>query len=247
MVVQHKKNKGLQLRDVLTCVTQDSITQFVKTYLQEHAIPFHQDSYKNIYCLSYRDAPLLNCHMDSVMKLEDMVRLQQASWDDSPIFKTGGIIGGDDRCGVYLQLKLLASYPGLNFIFSRNEEKGCLGVRILLKKKENQEAIRENVLYALGLDAMGSGTIACFDNGYGSWAFDKALCQVSKDDNLGFSSQMGGSSDVTYLQKYTSCANISVGYHNPHTKDECINLEAVERSEAFVSAVVSRVRGKYGR
>jgi len=53
-----------------------------------------------------------------------------------PIFRTMRIIGGDDRCGVFLQLKMLARYAGLNF-FSRNEEKGCPGVRALLKSKAN--------------------------------------------------------------------------------------------------------------
>ena len=245
MVVSYKKSNALQVKDVLLCVSQDSVTEFVKVFLQEHGIPYYQDSYKNIYYLYHRDAPLLDCHMDSVMKLEDMLLLQQASWDDGPIFRTGGIIGGDDRCGVYLQLKLLASYPGLNFIFSRNEEKGCLGIRHLLNSKENQEAIQENVLYTLGLDAVGFDRICCSENGYGSWAFDKDLCQVSKDDNLGFFSQKGGSSDVTYLKQYTCCANISVGYINQHTKDEYIDLEAVERSEVFVGSVVSRIRRKY--
>jgi len=102
------------------------------------------------------------------------------------------------------------------------------------------------VLYALGLDAVGSDKIVCFENGYGSWAFDKALCQLSKDTKLDFSSQMGGSSGVSYLKQYTCCANISVGYHNQHTKSEYIDLEAVERSEAFVGSVISGVRGKYG-
>ena len=246
MVAHYSKNTTLRLQDVLACGTQDGVTLFVKEFLYENGIPYHQDSYKNIYYLSHRDAPLLDCHMDSVMELEDMVLLQQAPWDDDkPIFKTGGIIGGDDRCGVYLQLKLLKSYPGLNFIFSRNEEKGCLGIEHLLKSKENQEAIQENCLYALGLDAVGSDKIICYENSFGSWAFDRALSQVSDEDSLGYSSQAGGNSDVTYLKKYACCANISVGYHNQHTKNEFIDLEAVGRSEAFVGSVISRVRGRY--
>ena len=120
MVVQYEGNFGLQMEEMLTSLSQDSVATFVIAFLQRHQIPFYLNS-QDIYYYDHPDEPMISCFLDKVDNLEEMNLLYQLEWDNNPLSYIGDPITEEDEFGVFLQLKMLQKYPNLNFVFSRNE------------------------------------------------------------------------------------------------------------------------------
>ena len=144
---------------------QDGTSEYVRATLDELGVAYNTDTYGNIYYLDNENAPLLSAHMDTVRKNEDICigAFLNESEDDKIL--SGGILGGDDKCGVYIILKVLETGRKVNFIFSRDEEVGCLGIKALVKpnyveNKEITDKIR-SCLWCLVLDRKFNSDIIC--------------------------------------------------------------------------------------
>lgn len=121
MVIQYEGNIGLQMQEVLTSLSQDSVATFVIAFLKRHQIPYKQNSSRDIYYLDHPDMSVIRCSLNEVANLEEMSLLYQLEWDTEALSYSGNPITEKDEFGVFLQLKMLQKYPDLNFIFSRNE------------------------------------------------------------------------------------------------------------------------------
>ena len=156
---------------------QNGTSDYVKEFLTSIEVAFETDSYGNIYYLDHENAPLLSAHMDTVRKDDDFCIGAFLTEDEDERIFSGGILGGDDKCGVYIILKALKEGKKVNFIFSRDEEIGCLGIKALLKpnwveNKELADKIRNNCLWCLVLDRRGNSDIICTKNSYGTLDFE---------------------------------------------------------------------------
>ncbi len=120
MVIQYEGTIGFQMQEMLTSLSQDSVSAFVVTFLQRHQIPFKQNA-NGIFNHEHPDAPMITCFLDDVANLEDMNLLYQLEWENNPLEYANGTIAEEGKFGVFLLLKMLQKYPDLNFIFSRNE------------------------------------------------------------------------------------------------------------------------------
>lgn len=231
---------------LVSCETQDKTREYVKDILTKNDVSFYEDKTGNIYNIDKVGVPLLSAHMDTVMKPNDEVLASMVEPDDTKLIVTGGICGGDDKCGVYLILKILIEKKhNVNFIFSVNEEIGCLGIKAFFKNKENEEKVKTNSLYCLVLDRNGHSDIICERNDYGTLEFEKALHEVSKRYGMLFEPKMGLFSDADHISNYISTANLSVGYYNAHTANEYIDIDAMEFSGTFVELILSNVKTKF--
>jgi hypothetical protein len=86
------------------------------------------------------------------------------------------------------------------------------------------------------------GDIICVQNSYGSKEFDDALSLVGKE--YGFKSERGSVSDANTISEYINCANLSVGYHNAHTKTEFVSLMGMKNTLNYVKACCEYLKGK---
>jgi len=148
-----------------------------------------------------------------------------------------GVIGGDDKCGIYIILEVLKDRE-MNFAFFVQEEIGGRGSKDWVKDHK-----LDNVLYGIVLDRMGNSDILCSQNNYGTAMFETFLHEVGKD--FGYSPGLGSFSDADNLNDRISCANLSCGYYNAHTKYEFVNLSDLENTYKYVNAVISHVNEKF--
>ena len=135
MVIQYEGNFGVQMEEMLTSLSQDSVATFVIAFLKRHQIPYYLDS-QDIFYLDHQDEPIISCYLDEVDNLEEMSLLYQLEWDNNPLSYTNDPITEEDEFGVFLQLKMLQKYPNLNYVFSRNERPDPRGLEDLFIGEE---------------------------------------------------------------------------------------------------------------
>lgn len=230
---------------LLKCVNQEDTEIYVKEVLELFQIEYHIDDYGNIYNLDIENSPLLSSHMDTVMRETDKKLTKMVEPDETGIILSGGILGGDDKCGVYITLKLLSEGKKFNFVFSKDEEIGCKGIRYFLSKEENIKKIEKNVLYCLVLDRNGTNDIICFKNDYGTKEFEDALKDLSKSYGFEYVPALGVFSDADYISEHISTANLSVGYFNPHSSSEIIDVMSLEHAKKFVEVIIENLTKKF--
>ena len=230
---------------------QDGTSDYVKEFLASIKVPYEVDSYGNIFNLNNENVPLLSAHMDTVRKNDDFcIGAFLTEEEDSDKISSGGILGGDDKCGVYIILKALEEGKKVNFIFSRDEEIGCLGIKALLKPNwvENKvlaDKIRNNCLWCLVLDRRGNSDIICTKNSYGSKEFEEALKKASDEGGFGYKPESGLCSDANTIRDFISTANISVGYFKPHSKDEYIVKADLQKAYDYTIYLIDNLTYKF--
>ena len=152
---------------------------FIKNHLDKFNISYTQDVKGNIFNLNVKDRPVLSSHMDTVEKPVDsslMKFVNIRNYKNKKFIKGYGIIGGDDKCGIYIMLKMLENRKDFNFIFSVSEETGCLGIQEVVKKEDFS-----NVTYGIVLDRRNGGDIICELNNYGTKEFENDLKEIGKN------------------------------------------------------------------
>ena len=220
---------------------EDAMRKYIENFLVDNKIEYLKDFTGNLYNVSYKDEPMLCAHMDTVQD-DDDASLAHFIDIKGHYISGYGIIGGDDKCGIYIILKALLEKKNLNFLFTVEEEVGDGGSSDFVRVKENQDRLRD-VLYCLVLDRKGNSDILCQQNNYGTNEFEVYLEEVGK--LYGYSPAMGTFCDADKIRDYTSCANLSVGYYNPHTKKEYVDTRDLEISYKFVMACLTKITVKF--
>jgi tripeptide aminopeptidase len=212
---------------------EKEISNFVCSQLSKHEIKFFKDKEGNIFNIENNGLPLLNAHLDTVQgpideKLAKFVKLR------GNILSGYGVIGGDDKCGIFAVLTF-ACMRKCNFVFTTGEETGLHGIKHFMSYAD-----LSHIPYGIVLDRRGKEDIICAKNGYGTYEFDKILSEVGKV--FGFSSANGLYSDANMICDQISCANLSVGYWNPHSKDEFVNIVELKNAMNFTYAILKNVK-----
>ena len=220
---------------------EDRMKSYVEKRLTRMNIPFETDDYGNIYNITNKDMPMLNAHMDTVQD-EDDVELASFIKIRENVLSGYGVIGGDDKCGIYVIFKLLEEIPTLNFLFTVEEELGCVGSGYFVKNQKNNKEL-DNVLYCLTLDRKGNEDILCVNNSYGSKEFQEVLHDAGKEFN--YSPSTGTMCDADKLNDFFSCCNLSSSYYNAHTKDEFVLLDGLQQTYEYVHKIVTTVKEKF--
>lgn len=169
------------------------------------------------YVLGVGELPvLLVAHMDTVH--EKMSLPETIVYDPT---EKGGIvwspqgIGGDDRCGIYIILSLLAkSDKKPSVLFTTDEEIGCLGAS--KAKNDIPKDIYSNFKFIIQLDRRGEKD--CVFYGCNNTEFKNYI------ESFGFVTATGSRSDISELCPKWDIAgvNLSVGYVKEHTKEEAV-------------------------
>ena len=155
------------------------------------------------------------------------------------VYKSGRVsspqgIGGDDRCGVYMILKLIEQYD-CHVLFCEDEEIGGLG-----SDKFVESEICKNLVgklnYIIELDRKNNN-----DAVYYSCSNIKFEEFVEKEF---FKYGWGSFSDVSTLMPELEVAgvNLSCGYYNAHTTNEYVVLSQMEKAIEEVGKLIDRTK-----
>jgi tripeptide aminopeptidase len=217
---------------------EEFIQDYIKKFLDENKFPYEEDIGGNIFSF-IGTKPFLSAHMDTVQDRND-VALAPFIKIRGNVLSGYGVIGGDDKCGIYIILHLLKEGYDINFSFSVQEEVGGIGANMLALSERKK--IKES-LYGLILDRKGSQDIICDLNNYGTKKFEDALVKIGSE--FGYSPNRGSFSDADQFNDIISCANLSVGYHNPHNKTEFVHISQLENSLNYVRTIISEIKEKF--
>ena len=189
------------------------------------------DHLGNIYITKGRADvyPCVVAHMDTVHAImgEPIVPVEIAGkvtgMHASNMAQTG--IGGDDKCGIYAALQVMAKLPACKAAFFVDEEVGCLG------SSDCDMLFFADCAFVLQADRRGNSDFVTAIGGR-PLASDAWLSAVAPLLNAhGFSPCAGAMTDVQALRDNgvgICCANLSAGYHNPHSDGEFIVLSELD-------------------
>lgn len=160
---------------------------------------------------------MFTSHLDDVYTKKNKTKL---IWDGRFLSNKKGIIGGDDKCGVYVMLNMIsAKVPG-DYIFFFGEESGCLGSNMLYPQIGNEfdKCISFDRKGYSDIIHTQKGERCCSDD------FVYALSDAFAEEGLYLSGAYGIYTDsATFIDKIPECTNLSVGYFNNHTPSEYID------------------------
>lgn len=162
------------------------------------------------------DAPyMLVAHLDTVHKSSPSIICY--SKDGNYMMSPQGI-GGDDRCGVYIILTLLAKLPFKPYVlFTMDEEIGGLGASAFINDYMVCNDIPD-LKYIVEYDRKGNDDCVFYDCDNEEF--------VNFVEQFGFTESYGTFSDISVIAPELGVAavNLSSGYYNPHTEHEYVSF-----------------------
>ncbi len=147
-------------------------------------------------------------------------------------------IGGDDKCGIWLALKLLKELPKLKIVFTVEEEIGAIGA------SKVDTAFFNDVGYLIEGDRKDNCDI--ITDIYGS-----SICSQEFLDTIfeplvkyNYTENSGMLTDILAIKENNielSAINVSVGYYNPHSSNEYIIVEDLLKATSFVKECIKEL------
>ena len=192
----------------------------VESLLKETYNNNYSTDYDNyIYFENKNSNTLLQAHIDTV-KREEKIDLYMGNG----VIFTDGVLGGDDRAGVWGIVKLVEmcvqnklDIP--NILLTNYEESGSGGMKVFLESCINNLGKFNHINMAIAMDRHGCGHYVTY-------------CTLSKEvekymTSFGWSEQHGTFSDISlFTDEYLiPSVNVAVGYHSEHTKNETLNVD----------------------
>ena len=190
-------------------LTQRGVKSNMERYLRDNGYEVIEE---DGYLYAKGTVPvLLLAHMDTVHheQCKDIVE------KDGKLSSPQGI-GGDDRCGVYIIMKLIKEFK-CSVLFCEDEEQGCIGAD---KFAQSQHIKELDVNYMIEFDRKGNKDAVFYkcDNP----EFTKFVTKTT-----GFKEDRGSCSDISRVAPAAGIAavNLSSGYYNAHTSSEYVVFE----------------------
>ena len=169
---------------------------------------------------------LLVAHLDTVHRALPETICYSA---DGAVMMSPQGIGGDDRAGVYMILRLIQSCH-CHVLFCEDEETGGCGARAFTKS-----GIVPNVNYIVELDRVGNNDAVFYQ--CRNRQFEQYI------NGFGFQTAFGSFSDISILAPHLNLAavNLSTGYYHAHQPGEYVRLDEVE---ALIGRVAKLLQAK---
>lgn len=165
---------------------------------------------------------LLTAHMDTVHKLQcNKVKYEIGAKGETIVSSNVGI-GGDDRCGIYMILRILERVD-CSVLFCEDEEIGSVGAGKFVKT-DLCKSLKGKFKYIIELDRAHNNDAVFYDDD--NEAFHKFVTEEFWKEDF------GSWSDICTLspELEISSVNLSCGYYRAHTTSEYVVLEEMERS-----------------
>lgn len=240
----------IKLEEVLeipTCSGKEELmVEFIKGFCEKNNLEYFTDKKNNVYVTkgnldSGEFYPCVVAHTDTVhFDQDEMIskgskitiknlltshgKTKWMGWDSDRNVPTG--IGGDDKCGVYICLKLLLKFEKIKAVFFVEEETGMHGSKVADKD------FFQNVGYAIQFDAPTNNWFSETLLSIPLWneKFMNEVAPVLKKNNIDNISR-DPFTDVLQLRKKFDfcCAVMPTGYYNQHSKNEYVLPEETEQ------------------
>ncbi len=200
-----------------------------KTYphgLEDELLPMlcdgvQRDHYGNYFIQIGESQTIFTSHLDTV----DDNQSEVTHVFEGDFIKTNGetILGADDKAGVTLMLYMIENkVPGLYYFFIA-EEVGGLGSKSVANDFKFRRFKR-----VISLDRRGISSVITHQRGTPCCSLEFANDLANKLNEHGLSLYLdnGGrfSDSFAFNEVIENCTNISVGYYNEHTTEECLNI-----------------------
>lgn len=174
----------------------------------------------------------LTAHMDTV-HAEVVKTTYEYNKNGDYLLSSPQGIGGDDRCGIYMIIKLLEKGYKPYVVFCEDEEIGCVGSRQFIKTSYIDE-IGKECKYIIELDRANNNDAVFYD--CDNKDFEKFITENTK-----YKTASGSCSDISYLCPAAKIAgvNLSCGYYNAHTLGEYVNMTEMQRTQDTVEKLLN--------
>jgi len=206
------------------------------------------DKVGNLYAVKGKaeSYPCAVAHMDTVHRIEKggilpiVVQGKIFGLNPQTMRQTG--IGGDDKCGIWAALHCMRALPVCKAVFFVDEENGCRG------SGSCDLTFFKDCRYILQADRRGNNDFVNRISGgdLSSDEFQEAVALIIK--RFGYRHSWGAMTDVMQLRDDNvgiSAANMSAGYHNPHSDDEYIVVEELSRVCEMMEIIFREVTDTY--
>jgi putative aminopeptidase FrvX len=248
----------LNLRDVLKIPSvsryEKLVINYIENYCIENKILYKKDYKGNLYLtkgnVEKEYFPCVVAHMDTVhddqidlIEQEIPLDIIEEKFDGSTVLfanhplknrPTG--IGGDDKCGVYICLRLLEKIENIKCAFFVEEEIGMRGSSVCDLDFFN------DVGYALQFDAPTMDWFSESCSGYNLWTEDYfgVVENILKEYNIKNISKDPFTDVVQLRKKFDFCCSVlPTGYYNQHSANEFV---VEEETESCVNLAVDFIK-----
>ena len=169
------------------------------------------------------DEILLTAHMDTVHFRQCKI-IDVKEEKGCKILSSKDGIGGDDRCGIFMILRIIETTKlRPSILFCEDEEIGGVGSRKFVATKYVNDL--KKMLFLIELDRAHKDDLVYYQDG--NEEFHK-FCE----NTTGYFRSRGTFSDICNMSPAcgVSSVNISCGYYNAHRLTEYVNYEEMENS-----------------
>ena len=271
MVIITKKSKVMDplMFDLFSIQTPHGLECHIVDILQERLNGLEQslDEKGNLIVTIGKSETLFSCHMDTVQpKPKDkkgkivftprntVLLTPGSTWKDTDKGYVYGawrnengvlepsVLGGDDKVGIWMCMKLIeAKVPG-TYIFHIGEECGGIGSHYIAN---NNKEFLSKFKRAIAFDRKGYKDVitrqsvgTCASKEFGEALAAEINKNITTPLNKFESGAQGTFTDTaSYIQHIPECTNISCGYHDAHTTSEKIDLWWITRM--FAPAILA--------
>lgn len=207
------------LRKKLYTLTQEELMEQIKRECIAEGIEFNEDDYGNLWSIRFEGKPTFVAHADTVVH-SDLDYSRPLVEIEGKFLRPDYVLGADDRAGVNL---ILNHKHRINWIITKDEEIGCLGVKELAKNNEFINDVKDTTFF-IELDRKGSSDLIGNKHGYCNEELSKKILEVLPN----YKEATGVYTDIDHLSHFCQGVNLSVGYYNAHTTKEYLVVKEFE-------------------
>ena len=214
------KTKEIQRFGNICMKTQQELKGYLFSVLKSNGYnPVSKDGF--IYAkgsLPY----LVTAHMDTVHKVQcDRYSVHKFQGKHRIQSKDG--IGGDDRCGIWMIVRMVLDGYRPSVLFCEDEEIGSVGASKFCRTKYIDDL--KELRYLIELDRAHEKDAVFYD--CDNPDFTKFITETT-----GYIEDKGSFSDIVELSDHCGIAsvNLSCGYYNAHTVKEYVMFEEMENT-----------------
>jgi di/tripeptidase len=224
---------------------EELLTEYVVEFAAKHDIKCSKDAKGNVYLIKGNlDAdehyPCVVAHLDTVHTDQEQlvdsrgrIELKESYASGKrklkgmdPLRKVPTGIGGDNKCGVYIALKMMLEFEVIKGAFFVEEEIGMKGSKVA------DDSFFKDVGYAIQFDAPTRNWFSARLMGVKLWndVFFNDLFPLLEKFGVDNITEADPFTDVLQIRKKYGlcCAVFPTGYYNQHSKDEYVIPEETE-------------------
>lgn len=227
---------------------EEPMRQYIKRWIRSSVpgVLIEEDAIGNMYITKGQSDtyPCVVAHLDQVQDEypEDYKAIETPDiiFGYSPSLRKQCGLGADDKCGIWIALKMLKKHDAIKLAFFPGEEVGCVG-----SSQANMDFF-DDVRFVIEPDRRGYKDLIT-EIGWTDLCSDEFL-QASDYADFGYEPTHGMMTDVETLKNNglkVSCINLSCGYYAPHTEDEYIVKADLINACAFVDHIIEKCGDVY--